>query len=286
MAIDREAISEAIFEGTRTPATRSSRPVDRAATARAPATYCVLDVDAANELLDEAGFDRSQPVELWFNSGAGHDAWMEAVGNQLRDNLGVEFALQGNLDFAEYLPLRDAKGMTGPLPDGWSFDYPSAESYLGAAVHAGASRRPVELQLLRQPGVRPTSSREGDQAEQPGGRHRGRTRQAEDLIVEDMPMAPLFFTEIQSVHSENVENVILDLFQRIDAARSPSSADPSIAAPHDPPGAPSHQDSRPRRRACPNTQHDRTRRSSRRTHGRASQPEGDTWAATSRAACC
>jgi hypothetical protein len=28
-------------------------------------------------------------------------------------------------------------------------------------------------------------------------------------------MAPLFFTEIQTVHSENVENVTLDLFQRI-----------------------------------------------------------------------
>jgi hypothetical protein len=28
-------------------------------------------------------------------------------------------------------------------------------------------------------------------------------------------MAPMFFTEIQSVHSENVENVTLDLFQRV-----------------------------------------------------------------------
>jgi hypothetical protein len=31
-------------------------------------------------------------------------------------------------------------------------------------------------------------------------------------------MAPMFFTEIQSVHSENVENVRLDLFQRVDVA--------------------------------------------------------------------
>ena len=34
-------------------------------------------------------------------------------------------------------------------------------------------------------------------------------------MVQDMPMAPLFFTEIQSVHSENVDNVTLDLFQRV-----------------------------------------------------------------------
>ena len=58
-------------------------------------------------LLDEAGFDRSQPVELWFNAGAGHDAWMEAVGNQLRENLGRRAtSLRGDLDFAEYLPLQ------------------------------------------------------------------------------------------------------------------------------------------------------------------------------------
>jgi peptide/nickel transport system substrate-binding protein/oligopeptide transport system substrate-binding protein len=30
-----------------------------------------------------------------------------------------------------------------------------------------------------------------------------------------MPMAPMFFTEIQSVTSENVSDVRLDLFQRI-----------------------------------------------------------------------
>jgi oligopeptide transport system substrate-binding protein len=30
-----------------------------------------------------------------------------------------------------------------------------------------------------------------------------------------MPMAPMFFTEIQSVTSDRVENVKLDLFQRV-----------------------------------------------------------------------
>ena len=56
--------------------------------------YCALDVDRANELLDAAGFDRTQPIELWFNAGAGNEAWVEAIGNQLRTNLGVEFVLR------------------------------------------------------------------------------------------------------------------------------------------------------------------------------------------------
>jgi oligopeptide transport system substrate-binding protein len=125
MAIDRQAISDAIFNGTRTPATSYISPVVPGYRDDACAA-CVLDVDEANSLLDEAGFDRSQPVDLWFNAGAGHDAWMEAVGNQIRENLGIEYQLRGELQQSEFLPLKDAKGMTGPFRDAWIMDYPVA----------------------------------------------------------------------------------------------------------------------------------------------------------------
>jgi oligopeptide transport system substrate-binding protein len=216
MAIDRQAISDAIFNGTRTPADAFVAPVVDGYREGA-CEYCALDVERANDLLDEAGFDRSQPVDLWFNSGAGHDAWMEAVGNQLRENLGVEFVLQGNLDFAEYLPLLENKGGTGPFRYGWSFDYPSADSYLtpllvpSAQPPAGSNYsfydNPEVTELLLQ----------GDQAATPEEAIEA-YQAAEDLVVQDMPMAPMFFTEIQSVHSENIDNVQLDLFQRLDVA--------------------------------------------------------------------
>lgn len=216
MAVDREAISQAIFEGTRTPADSFIGPV-LDGYREGVCTYCTLDPERANQLLDEAGFDRSQPIELWFNAGAGHETWMEAVGNQLRDNLGVEYVLQGNLDFAEYLPLGESRGFTGPYRYGWSFDYPSADSYLtplftpAAQPPAGSNysfyENPQVTQLLTQ----------GDQAETPEQAVEF-YQQAEDIIIEDLPMAPMFFTEIQTVHSENVDNVTLDLFQRIDVA--------------------------------------------------------------------
>jgi oligopeptide transport system substrate-binding protein len=216
MAIDREAISQAIFEGTRSPADSFIAPVVEGYEEGACA-YCTLDVEQANTLLDEAGFDRSQPIDLWFNSGAGHEAWMEAVGNQLRENLGVEFTLQGNLDFAEYLPLGESRGFTGPYRYGWSFDYPSADGYLtplftpGAQPPAGSNYsfydNPQVTALLTQ----------GDQASSPEEAITA-YQEAAALVAEDMPMAPLFFTEIQSVHSENVDNVTLDIFQRINVA--------------------------------------------------------------------
>jgi oligopeptide transport system substrate-binding protein len=212
MAIDRDAISEAIFSGTRTAADSFISPVVDGYREGA-CEYCAFDADRANQLLDEAGFDRSQPIELWFNAGAGHDAWMEAVGNQLRQNLQVDFQLRGDLDFAQYLPLGEERGFTGPFRYGWSFDYPAAESYL-TPLFTPQSFPPIGsnypfyenqqvVDLIAQ----------GDQAaneEEAIADYQA----AEDIIAEDMPMAPLFFTQIQTVHTENVDNVRIDLFQR------------------------------------------------------------------------
>ncbi|SOC46863.1 peptide/nickel transport system substrate-binding protein/oligopeptide transport system substrate-binding protein [Blastococcus aggregatus] len=213
MAIDREAISEAIFAGTRTPADSFVAPVVDGYREGA-CEFCAYDPEAAKALLEESGFDTSQPVELWFNAGASHDAWMEAVGNQLRQNLGLEFQLRGDLDFAQYLPLGESKGWTGPYRYGWSFDYPAAESYL-TPLFTEQSQPPLgsNYSFYADPQVSDLIA-QGDQA---GDEAEAIElyNQAEDIIAEAMPMAPLFFTEIQSVHTENVSNVRLDLFQRV-----------------------------------------------------------------------
>jgi ABC-type oligopeptide transport system substrate-binding subunit len=216
MAIDREAITEAIFNGTRQPATSFINPV--VAGHRDDACdVCELNVDEANALLDEAGFDRSQPIELWSNGGAGHEAWVEALGNQLRTNLGVEFTLRMELDFSEFLPLRDAKGMTGPFREGWIMDYPIAENFLGP-LYGTAAQAPAgsnttfygnpEFDALIQEGNGAETDEDAIAAYQA----------AEDLLIADLPSAPLWYRVNIGAHSENVQNVIIDAFGRIDAA--------------------------------------------------------------------
>jgi len=216
MAIDRQAISDAIFNGTRRPATSFLSPVVNGHRDDA-CDVCELNVEEANRLLDAAGFDRSQPVDLWFNAGGGHEAWMEAVGNQLRENLGVEYSLQGNLDFSEYLPKQDAKGMTGPFRSGWIMDYPVAENFLGplyssTALPPGGSNVTFysnpEFDALLAQGNSAASDEEAIAA----------YNAAEDILIRDMPAAPLFNRLNQGAHSENVDNVIINAFGRIDAA--------------------------------------------------------------------
>jgi oligopeptide transport system substrate-binding protein len=216
MSIDREAITTAIFNGTFTPATDAIAPVVDGYREGA-CQYCAYDPEAGKALLDEAGFDYDQPIELWFNSGAGHDAWMEAVGNQLRENLGVEYELKGDLDFAEYLPKGDEKGFTGPFRLGWSMDYPSPQNYL-EPLHSTAALPPngsnsafysnPEFDDLVAQGNEASDNAAAIEAYQ----------QADDVLLEDMPIAPMFFGVEQIVHSENVSNVSIDVFGQIDLA--------------------------------------------------------------------
>ena len=179
--------------------------------------YCEYDPEAGKALLDEAGFDYSRPIELWFNSGASHDAWMEAVGNQLRENLGVDYVLKGDLDFAEYLPLGDEKGFTGPFRLGWSMDYPSPQNYLEplystSALPPNGSNTAFyqnpEFDDLVEQGNQAESNEEAVELYQ----------QADDVLLEDMPIAPMFFGVEQIVHSENVSDVVIDVFGQIDVA--------------------------------------------------------------------
>lgn len=216
MAIDREAITSAVYDDTRTPATSFVPPVIPGYREDACGP-CNLDAEQANQLLDDAGFDRSEPVELWFNAGAGHEEWMQAVGNQLRDNLGIEYQLRGDLQFAEYLPLGDDQGFTGPFRLGWVMDYPVMDNFIDA-VFGTAAQPPNGSNMTFY------SNEEFDSLIQQG--NAGETeddaiasyQQAEDILVDEMPAAPLWFRDRQYVHSERVDNVTVNAYGRVEVA--------------------------------------------------------------------
>jgi oligopeptide transport system substrate-binding protein len=216
MGIDREAIATAIFNGTRTPATSVIAPMIDGARDDA-CNYCHLDVAAANQLLDDADFDRDEPIELWFNSGAGQDAWIEAVGNQLRQNLGVDFVLKGDLAIPEYMPLAMEQGFTGPFRSGWTMDYPSGQNYL-EPLYSSSALPPGggNLTFYSNPAFDQLVA-EGNQAPS-NAEAIAKYNAAEDVLLEDMPIIPMFFQVEQTVFSEHVSNVKVDMFGRVEAA--------------------------------------------------------------------
>ncbi len=217
MAIDRGAITKAIFNNTRDPAFSVISPVVDGSRPDA-CKFCTYDPAAAKKLLAETDFDTSQPIDLWFNSGAGHDGWVTAVGNQLRENLGVTYALKGDLSFAQYLSeVGRAKKFTGPFRLGWGMDYPSPQNYL----------EPLYTESALPPGsntafyVNPAFDAKVQEGNEAGSNDEAVElyQQAEDILLEDMPIMPMFFRKTQSVHSEKVSNVKFDAFGRCELSK-------------------------------------------------------------------
>ena len=213
MAVDREAINQAIFNGTRQAAKSAISPVVDGHRADA-CKYCDYKPEDAKALLAQTDFDTSKPVDLWFNAGAGHDEWVQAVGNNLRDNLGIEYKLQGGLQFAEYLPKADAKGFTGPFRLGWGMDYPSPQNYLEPLYSTAALPPNGSNTAFYSNPAFDKLVKEGNSAEDNEGAI-AKYQEAEDVLLEDMPILPMFFTNKQFVWSDRVENVKVNAFENV-----------------------------------------------------------------------
>lgn len=216
MAIDRKAIVNAIFLGTRVAADSFAPPTVVGYRAGACGRWCEYHPDEAKALLAEAGFDTAAPVEIWFNAGAGHDGWMTAVGNMFR-KIGLTYRLRGNLQFNEFLSKRDAKEMTGPFRLAWVMDYPSIENFL-APQYATAALAPAGSNTTFY------SSPAFDEALDAGDRAptidaaNVAYEQAEDVLVEDLPAAPLFSGLDQAVWTKRVSGVGYNILGEIELA--------------------------------------------------------------------
>jgi oligopeptide transport system substrate-binding protein len=214
MAIDRQAIIDAIFNGAFTPAASVVSPVVAGSREDACGEGCQYDPEAARELFESAG-GVDLPLTMWFNSGAGHEEWIEAVANQWSQNLGIPIdQIQfESLQFADYLDRLDNQEVDGPFRLGWVMDYPSPQNYLEPMHATGGSTNldgysNEQVDALIQQGNAAGSIEEGIEFYQ----------QAEDLILADWHHIPLWFGQVNAGHSENVSNVAVDAFTQIRVA--------------------------------------------------------------------
>jgi len=217
MAINRDLLADIIFDNSVTPARGFATPVVDGFREDACGPACGFDPEAANALLDEAGFDRGEPIDLWFNAGSGHDQWMLAIGNMLRRNLGVDFRLRGHLQFAQFLPLQDSKGMTGPFRTAWSMVYPSIQYYLAPRFAASAQPPNGSNSAFYANPAFDAAVAKADAASSIAEANR-LYQAAEDVLVADLPHAPVFVGVIQAVHTQRVSGVRLTPFGGVDYA--------------------------------------------------------------------
>jgi oligopeptide transport system substrate-binding protein len=201
LAIDRETLVDAIFAGSRVPATAVIPPVLGQHRPDA-CDYCTFDPETAAQLYEDAG--GPSELTLWFNSGAGHEEWTEAVANMWQEHLGVEISFE-SLEFAQYLDLHDQAGITGPFRLGWVLSYPSPQYAMEPIYTTGQSSNYSHYSneefdnLIAQANGTPDLA-EADTLYQ----------QAEDILLEDLPIIPMFYEVRHTVHTDRVSNIEVD----------------------------------------------------------------------------
>jgi oligopeptide transport system substrate-binding protein len=130
MAIDRETlVASPVFNGTRQAAFNLLAPVIPS-WQESVCDNWDYNPEMAAQLWEESG-GIDGPITVWFNSGAGHDQWVEAVVGMWSNTLGIDpqSVTFEQLDFADYLPLSDEGEFTGPFRLGWGMDYPHPQNY-------------------------------------------------------------------------------------------------------------------------------------------------------------
>ena len=199
MAIDRQAIIDAVYAGTFSAATGLVSP-GFDGYREGVCEFCTFDPERAQQLLEEAGGWQGGTLILEANAGAGHEDWLQAVGDQLRENLGIEYELQVNLDFPEYLAREEADQFEGMYRLGWGPDYPVMETYLKPLYGTdsgsnGTGYSNPEFDELISQGDNAASLDEAITFYQ----------QAEDIVVQDLPVVPMWFGRRAAIWNENVE---------------------------------------------------------------------------------
>lgn len=204
LAINRQAICDTVFEGTREPADNIIPP-GIAGYEKGVWKDAKYDVEAAKKALADAGYPEGKgmpTIKLSFNSGAGHENIMELVQADLKA-IGIT-ATFDSADFPVYLKQLDAKNFQiGRL--GWIADYPIADNFLYPLFKTGSgdnksqySNADVDAKL--------------DEARKitDGDERIAAYQEIDEIIAADNPVIPMMFYKHTRAGSDRLRNFVWD----------------------------------------------------------------------------
>ncbi|MFH9402225.1 ABC transporter substrate-binding protein [Streptomyces sp. NPDC017638] len=207
MAVDRQAIIDSAFSGTRPIARRVLPPALRGDD-DADLTAIRYDPAAARALLDAHGIE---PVttDFTYNAGLGHDGWVSTLVGQLNENLGWNVTPRPMAwpEFLEWLGRADTMfRMT------WAIDYPSVDNFLYPLFHS-ASISDDNFTRYRDAGV--DALIEKARATADAAERRALYAEAEAKACQDLPLIPLWFGvqyHLVNLDGFEVDGPVVDMF--------------------------------------------------------------------------
>jgi len=200
LSINRQEIADKIFFGSRTPADSWSNPLTPGYV-KGDCTSCKFDPERAKQLLAEAGGFTGE-LTLSYNADASHKDWMEAVAQNIKNNLGINARAVGIPTFAVFRQQINDHKMKGIYRAGWQQDYPDLENWVGPLYVTGGSSNDglysnKDVDRLYQEGI---ASKDVEAAH-------AKFAEAVKLIDADMPTIPMFYVNQQAGVSNRVTGV-------------------------------------------------------------------------------
>ena len=208
MAINRQNICDKIMAGLCTPATDFAAPaINGHSDSLKGADVLKYNPDKAKELWAEA--DKISPwngkFEIAYNSDGGLKDVYDAVINSVKNTLGIDAATLIFPTSSELSDVTDGRTLHKPHRMGWSPDYPSVENYLtslystaaadGNGANTGDYKNP-DFDALLAKGNAESSTDAAIKDYQA----------AEEILLQDLPTVPLFYTNANGVANKDLKN--------------------------------------------------------------------------------
>lgn len=208
MAIDRDEICKTIFQGTRTPAVDFIAPVIPGHNPSVKGNEVLkFNPKKAKELWKQA--DAIQPwtgdFELAYNSDGGHQAWVDATANSIKNTLGIEAKGAPYPDFKSIRDEVTKHTIKTAFRTGWQADYPSPYNFLGPLYRTGGSANDGEYsnpefdKLLAQ-ALNTSDQKEAFKIYD----------QAQEILMKQLPAIPLWYSNVNGGWAEGVQGVQFD----------------------------------------------------------------------------
>ncbi|MDY6049528.1 MAG: ABC transporter substrate-binding protein [Corynebacterium sp.] len=205
MAIDREQITSTIFEGTRTPATDFTSPVIDGQSDTVPGSEVLTyNPEKAKELWAQA--DEISPWEgefaIAYNSDGGHQGWVDATVNSIKNVLGIEAVGAPYPDFKSLRDLVTNETITTAFRTGWQADYPGLGNFLvplyttDASSNDGKYSSPEFDNLMKQAAAAKSNEESITLY-----------NQGQEVLFRDLPAIPLWYSNVVGGYSPNVDSV-------------------------------------------------------------------------------
>jgi len=210
MAVNREEITQQIFQGTRTPADGLLHPLLPGYKPGGQCgELCTFNPTKAKELFAKSGFTGT--LKILSNTDGGHQEWATAVANSIKNTLGVEVVFEPATSFGDFRQKVNGRQMSDMFRAGWVADYPHPENFLtplystGASSNDGEYSNPAVDAKLKEADTAPTEA-EGI----------AKYLEAEKMILEDMPSIPLWTQNTVAGKSDRLKVAKLHPFRKLD----------------------------------------------------------------------